>query len=89
MTVLVAVAIVVVFIVIGNDYFQWMYNTEFSMLYQMCSIDKQLEGTLPAYVFSLLAIYYLQQCTPPVLPVLHEVLSSFVFASASMYFFYL
>ena len=40
----------------------------------MCNIDKQLEGTLPAYVFSLLAIYYLQQCTPPVLPVLHEVL---------------
>jgi len=44
----------------------------------MCNIDKQQEGTLPAYVFSLLAIYYLQQCSPPVLPVLHEVLSQLV-----------
>ena len=43
----------------------------------MCSIDRQLEGTLPAYVFSLLVIYYLQQCSPPVLPVLHEVRSLF------------
>jgi len=45
----------------------------------MCNIDKQLEGTLPAYVFSLLAICYLQQCTPPVLPVLHEVPTAVTF----------
>ena len=45
----------------------------------MCNLDKQLDGTLPAYVFSLLAIYYLQQCSPPVLPVLHEVFSSSAF----------
>jgi len=44
------------------------------ILLQMCSVDKQFEGTLPAYVFGLMTIYYLQQCSPPVLPVLHEVL---------------
>jgi len=70
-----AAVVVVVVVVIVIVMFTFSECTPlFCVLYQMCGIDKQQEGTLPAYVFSLLAIYYLQQCTPPVLPVLHEVL---------------
>lgn len=47
----------------------------FSCFYmQICRIDRQMEGTLPAYVFALMTVYFLQQCEPPVLPVLHEVI---------------
>ncbi len=36
-------------------------------------IDEQEAGTLPSYVFYLMTVYYLQQCQPPVLPVLQQV----------------
>lgn len=42
---------------------------------QLCRIDSQDTGALPGYVFTLMTIYFLQQCRPPVLPVLHEVCS--------------
>ncbi|XP_021359551.1 terminal uridylyltransferase 4-like [Mizuhopecten yessoensis] len=37
---------------------------------KICKIDRQDEGTLPAYSFSLLLVHYLQKCKPAVLPVL-------------------
>ncbi|KAL3870042.1 hypothetical protein ACJMK2_042659 [Sinanodonta woodiana] len=37
---------------------------------KMCSVDKQEEGSLPSYLFGVMTVYYLQQCNPPVLPVL-------------------
>uniref|UniRef100_T1JHR9 CCHC-type domain-containing protein n=1 Tax=Strigamia maritima TaxID=126957 RepID=T1JHR9_STRMM len=39
---------------------------------EICLLDKQYNGTLPAHSFPIMVIYYLQQCQPPVLPVLHE-----------------
>ena len=42
-------------------------------VWQLCEVDQQERGTLPAYVFHLMTIYYLQRCDPPVLPVMHEV----------------
>ncbi|XP_076309141.1 terminal uridylyltransferase 7-like [Tachypleus tridentatus] len=39
---------------------------------KICEIDDASKGTLPAHSFPLMLIYYLQQCKPPVLPVLHE-----------------
>ena len=41
--------------------------------FQLAKIDRQEAGTLPAYVFYVLVVYYLQQCELPVLPCLHEV----------------
>ncbi|XP_013779979.1 terminal uridylyltransferase 4-like [Limulus polyphemus] len=38
---------------------------------KVCEIDDASKGTLPAHSFPLILIYYLQQCKPPVLPVLH------------------
>ena len=42
---------------------------------QLCKIDLQSHGSLPAYVYIVMTVYFLQQCNPPVLPVLHEVAS--------------
>lgn len=41
--------------------------------FQYCGLDDQQAGTLPAYVFGMMTVYFLQQVEPPVLPVLHEV----------------
>ncbi|XP_061196234.1 terminal uridylyltransferase 4-like isoform X2 [Saccostrea echinata] len=38
---------------------------------RICKVDCQMEGTVPAYCFFLMTVYFLQQCSPPVLPVLH------------------
>ncbi|XP_062573267.1 terminal uridylyltransferase 4-like isoform X2 [Saccostrea cucullata] len=37
---------------------------------KICKVDCQMEGTVPAYCFYLMTVYFLQQCSPPVLPVL-------------------
>ncbi|KAL8623784.1 hypothetical protein ACOMHN_054090 [Nucella lapillus] len=37
---------------------------------QKCHLDRPEEGTLPAHAFDIMVIYFLQQITPPVLPVL-------------------
>lgn len=29
-----------------------------------------MEGTVPAFCFVIMTVYFLQQCSPPVLPVL-------------------
>ncbi|XP_006824330.1 terminal uridylyltransferase 4-like [Saccoglossus kowalevskii] len=42
---------------------------------KLCHIDKQDMGSLPSHAFPLMVIYYLQQCQPPVLPVLHSLIS--------------
>lgn len=42
----------------------------------MCRIDKQAEGTLPAHAFALMLVYFLQQGKRPILPCIHDQLSS-------------
>lgn len=42
------------------------------LLLKICKVDQQMMGTMPAYVTTLLTVFYLQQLSPPVLPVLHE-----------------
>ncbi|WAR24855.1 TUT7-like protein [Mya arenaria] len=37
---------------------------------KVCEVDCQEAGSLPAYVYSMMTIFYLQQCSTPVLPVL-------------------
>ena len=37
-------------------------------------MDRPHAGSLPPSAFVLMTIYYLQQCEPPVLPVLHEMI---------------
>ncbi|XP_077548824.1 terminal uridylyltransferase 4-like [Haemaphysalis longicornis] len=39
----------------------------------VCGLDQQEKGTLPAHAFALMTVFFLQQCKPAVLPVLHEV----------------
>ncbi|XP_072172612.1 terminal uridylyltransferase 7-like [Diadema setosum] len=40
---------------------------------RLCGIDQQAIGAMPAHTFVLLVIYFLQQCNPPILPILQEV----------------
>ncbi|KAH3697170.1 hypothetical protein DPMN_084659, partial [Dreissena polymorpha] len=42
---------------------------------KVCMLDKQEEGTLPAYCYSLMTVFFLQHCQPPVLPILWKDLS--------------
>lgn len=37
-----------------------------------CGLDQQDRGTLPPHAFAIMTVFFLQQCKPPVLPVLHE-----------------
>lgn len=39
-------------------------------------LDRQINGHFPSVVFVLFVIHYLQQTTPPVLPVLHVMITS-------------
>uniref|UniRef100_A0A2R5LKV9 Putative s-m checkpoint control protein cid1 n=1 Tax=Ornithodoros turicata TaxID=34597 RepID=A0A2R5LKV9_9ACAR len=39
---------------------------------RVCALDSQDRGTLPPHAYPIMTIYFLQQCKPPVLPVLHE-----------------
>ncbi|KAK6179643.1 hypothetical protein SNE40_011956 [Patella caerulea] len=39
---------------------------------KICGLDRQKEGTLPAYSLSLMTVYYLQNTTPPILPTFHK-----------------
>ncbi|XP_033120822.1 terminal uridylyltransferase 4-like [Anneissia japonica] len=43
-------------------------------LARLCKIDVQGDGSIPAYSFTIMTVFYLQRCPNPVLPVLHEVL---------------
>ncbi|XP_029826435.2 terminal uridylyltransferase 7 isoform X1 [Ixodes scapularis] len=38
----------------------------------VCKLDRQERGTLPPHAYPIMVIYFLQQCKPPVVPVLHE-----------------
>lgn len=37
---------------------------------KICRVDCQMEGTVPAFCFAIMTVYFLQQCSPPVLPIL-------------------
>lgn len=37
-----------------------------------CGLDQQDRGTLPPHAFAIMTVFFLQQCKPAVLPVLHE-----------------
>ncbi len=39
----------------------------------MCDIGDASRGSLSSYAYIIIVIYFLQQCNPPVLPVLQEV----------------
>ncbi|XP_022106957.1 terminal uridylyltransferase 4-like isoform X6 [Acanthaster planci] len=39
---------------------------------RLCRLDSQSDGSIPAYAFVLMTIYFLQHCNPPVVPVLQE-----------------
>lgn len=40
---------------------------------QVCDIGDASRGSLSSYAYILMTLYYLQQCQPPVVPVLQEV----------------
>ena len=40
---------------------------------RLCGVDSQSDGSMPAYSFVLMTIYFLKHCKPPVVPVLQEV----------------
>jgi hypothetical protein len=40
---------------------------------KLCDICDASRGSLSSYAYILMAIYFLQQCNPPVIPVLQEV----------------
>lgn len=42
----------------------------FAKVCEMCDASR---GSLSSYAYILMVIYFLQQCSPPVLPVLQEV----------------
>lgn len=44
---------------------------------KVCDIGHASKGSLSSYGYTLMVIYFLQQCKPPVVPVLHEV--SYIF----------
>lgn len=46
---------------------------------QRCDIGDASRGSLSSYAYILMVLYFLQQRQPPVIPVLQEVLSPFVF----------
>jgi len=41
---------------------------------RLCKLDRQAEGTLPAHAFAVMLVFFLQQQTKPVLPVIHDFL---------------
>lgn len=45
----------------------------FRLWAKICGLDQQERGTLPAHAFAIMTVFFLQQCKPAVLPVLHEV----------------
>lgn len=50
----------------------------------MCGIDQPSKGTLPGFVFYFMVIHFLQQCDPPVLPVLQEDLPQYFSGNKTM-----
>jgi len=42
-------------------------------MFQNCGIGDASRGSLSSYTYVIMMIYYLQQCNPPVLPVLQQV----------------
>lgn len=41
-------------------------------MFQMCKIDDHISGMLPSYSYNLMLVYFLQQSSPPLLPVISE-----------------
>lgn len=58
-----------------------IYSSIFSIITVVCSLQRcdigdASRGTLSSYAYIIMLIFYLQQCDPPVLPVLQEVCKS-------------
>jgi len=51
------------------------FNILFLLCNQKCEIGDASKGSLSSYAYILLLLYYLQQCSPPVIPVLQEMYS--------------
>ncbi|XP_022650338.1 terminal uridylyltransferase 4-like isoform X2 [Varroa destructor] len=49
-----------------------------------CRLDDPMFGTLPPHSFPIMTIYYLQQCSPPVLPCIHDALVTASAAAAAV-----
>ena len=47
--------------------FNWYF-----IYFQILQVDRQIDGHYPSVIFLLFVIHYLQQTTPPILPVLHK-----------------
>ncbi|KAG0444515.1 hypothetical protein HPB47_013711, partial [Ixodes persulcatus] len=41
---------------------------------QVCRLDRKERAPLPLHAYPIMVVYFLQQCKPPVVPVLHELL---------------
>ena len=53
----------------------------FAAFVQVCYIGDASRGSLSSYGYILMMLHYLQQCKPPVIPVLQEVSVFFLFFS--------
>jgi DNA polymerase sigma len=51
-------------------------STALRLWAKLCIIDRQQAGTLPAHAFPILLVYFLQQGKKPILPCIHDHLSS-------------
>jgi terminal uridylyltransferase len=48
------------------------------LLAKQCEIGDASRGSLSSYAYTLMVIHYLQQVKPPVIPVLQEVIKSYL-----------
>lgn len=55
---------------------------------KVCLIGDASKGSLSSYAYTLMVIYYLQRCDPPVVPVLQEVCMIILLSVLNNYFWF-